>query len=101
MIKLALINAVFIFIRILEFLFIARAFLSWLPMAVQSPGATDILYKIIRVIHGITEPILGPIRKLMNRSIFGKNTMGFDFSIIIAFILLEAVKTLLGILILG
>lgn len=95
-VKIAVYLAVKVFIQIIEFLIIARAFLSWLPIGFnQSPGQ-NILMKIIHLIHRLTDPILVPIRHLMNRSIFGKGQTTIDFSPIVAFILLEALRIFVG-----
>lgn len=80
-------NAIFKFFRVIEFLIIARALLSWLPLGYDNP--------IIKIVHLLTEPILGPIRSLLQRSIFGRGNMMIDFSPIIAFLLLEALKYIL------
>lgn len=80
----SIVATVGIFIRILEFLIIANAFLSWLPLGYDNP--------IVNIVRRLTEPILGPVRKLMERSIFGKGNMMVDFSPIVAFMLLEAIN---------
>jgi len=75
-----LFDVVYWFSKVLEFSLLLRVILSWLP--VQTP---DILYQI-------TEPILAPIRRMISNSPFG-GTM-FDFSIIIAFFLIDIVTRL-------
>jgi YggT family protein len=45
---------------------------------------------ILRLIYGITEPIMGPIRKVLPR------TGMFDFSPVVALILLHFIRVIAG-----
>lgn len=76
------IDAVF---SIMEFAILARVIISWLPIPREN--------KLIQMLYTITEPILAPIRNLVARSAFGRNMM-FDFSPIIAFLLLGIIKNI-------
>jgi len=71
--------AVVIFFRVVEVLILLRFVLTFIPLR----GAD----KLFRFIHTVTEPILSPVRKMIERSSFGKNLM-FDFSMILAYVLL-------------
>lgn len=73
-------------IRLLEFLLFARAIISWFPNARDSQVA-DFLY-------AVTEPIVQPIRNLLNR-ISALRMMPIDFSVLFAFIILEILEALL------
>jgi YggT family protein len=77
------INIVF---SVIELMILARVLLSWLPVD-KSGSFFDLLYMI-------TEPILGPIRRMLEKSPFGRNMM-FDFSPIVAFLLLSLVRALI------
>ena len=72
--------------QIITYAIFARIIISWLPIPKDNA--------IIKLLYQITEPILAPIRGMIERSGFGKNMM-FDFSPIIALLLLQFIKTLL------
>lgn len=71
----------------LIFAIIARALASWF---VQDPGNP-----IVAMLHDITEPIVGPIRRLM------PTTGMIDFSPLVALILLQILRSVLLSLICG
>ena len=68
-------------IDVLIWLLIASALLSWFPI--------DPRNRWIRLLHGITEPILHPIRLVV------PTLGGFSFDIIIAGILLSLIQRVL------
>ncbi len=76
-------RAIGIVLNVIEVAILIRAFISWLPFSKES--------KLVYLLFQITEPILAPIRNLVQRSSFGKNIM-FDISPIIAFILLRILR---------
>lgn len=78
-----LINAVNIFCQVIYLLIFVRIILSWLPGANRS--------SIGGFIYNLTEPILGPIRKMIDRSPIGGGMM-LDFSPVIALFLMEIIK---------
>lgn len=63
---------------------IARALLSWLP---ARPGTT--LYRVVRSLDLVTEPVLRPIRRVLPPIRAGG--MGIDLSIIIVVVVAELV----------
>ncbi|MCL2171013.1 MAG: YggT family protein [Defluviitaleaceae bacterium] len=65
----------------------ARAILSWLP--INRDGM------IITILHGITEPIVMPFRKLIQRSPLGGPGMMIDFSVLITLIALRIITPIL------
>ena len=67
--------------RILNFAILARIILSWLPGSRNSP--------IFALIYEITEPVLGPIRRLM------PSLGGLDLSPMIAIILIQVAERVL------
>lgn len=73
-----IIKILLIFFRVLELSLVARAMLSWFVRDYSSPVA-----RLYEVFVNITEPIVKPCRQLMSRF----NTGMFDFSIIVAFLL--------------
>jgi len=67
--------------RALNFAIFARIILSWIPIDRESP--------IVRIILEITEPIIGPIRRVM------PSMGGFDFSPMIALLLIQVAERVL------
>lgn len=71
-------------INLIELAIILRAVLSWIPnLSRDNP--------FVKILNQVTEPILSPIRKLIEKSSFGSGTM-IDFSPLIAFLILELLK---------
>jgi len=64
------------------FVIFVRVILSWFPISPDSPIAA-----VYRFVYAITEPVLGPIRRVMPSVGFGG--MGLDFSPIIVLLVLE------------
>lgn len=79
-------RTVSIVFSVIELVILARVLLSWIPINKSS--------RIVEFLYMITEPILGPIRGMIEKSPFGKNMM-FDFSPIIAFLLIRLVRALI------
>ncbi len=73
-------------LKIFELALIARVLISWLPVS-RYNKAVDLLYTI-------TEPVLAPIRKMLNQSRLMNNSMlsMIDFSPIVAFILIGVLR---------
>lgn len=71
---------------IVEIAILVRVFLSWLPIPRE--------HRAIELLYQFTEPILAPIRNIIERSPFGRNMM-FDFSPIIAFLLIGLIRNIL------
>jgi YggT family protein len=67
----------------------ARIILSWFPISPESPFAT-----IFSFLYTITEPVLGPIRRMLPP--IGMGGMGLDLSPIIVFFGLRIVMSALG-----
>jgi len=78
-------NAIIWLIRIMQYAIFARVIISWFPISREN--------QIIRLLYQITEPILEPIRNIIQRSAFGRNMM-LDFSPLIAFFILGLIQTL-------
>ena len=86
-IQILFLNAINMFFNLLEFLIFIRILLSWIPIfGYNNP--------IGRLIYSLTEPILGPCRRMLDNSPLGGGMM-LDFSPVIALILMMLVKQLL------
>lgn len=73
-------------LRILEFLFLARAVMSWF---VQGSGS-----KIYEFLCLATEPLIQPFRNLLSRIDALRNSP-FDFAFLLAFLVLTALEQVL------
>ena len=67
----------------------ARIILSWFPISPESPFAS-----IFGFLYTITEPVLGPVRRMLPP--IGMGGMGFDLSPIIVFFGLRIVMAAIG-----
>jgi YggT family protein len=63
---------------------IIRAFISWVQPNPYNP--------IVQILYRLTEPVLSPIRRVLLKSI---PNMGFDFSPLVAIILLQIFERIL------
>lgn len=77
-------RAIVSLINIIEVLILVRIVMSFLNM-----GGRGI---ISRFVYDLTEPILGPARQLINKT--GINTGMFDFSPIVAILILRLIRNL-------
>lgn len=82
--SLAVHNTVRALFEIYVVILIARALLSWFPVHAGSP-----LLSVVRVLDRLTEPVLGPIRRLLPPVRAGG--MAIDLSIIIAIVGLQII----------
>jgi YggT family protein len=82
-----ILTAVNYFARVLDTLIFVRIIVSWLPISRDNV--------IIRFLFSVTEPILAPIRSLLSNSPLGGPGMMFDFSPIIAYVLIELAQSLI------
>ena len=71
-------------LQIYIYILFGRVILSWFPISPDSPFAA-----VYRFLYAITEPVLGPIRRVMPGIGFGG--MGLDLSPIIVFFLIQLV----------
>ncbi len=84
--ELILIKAIELLCNIITALIFVRILLSYLPIEKSGQFST--------ILFNLTEPILGPIRALVEKSSMGSGMM-LDFSPIIAWFLISVVKELL------
>ncbi len=75
------INFVLLFVRIFSYAIIGRVIMSW----IDQPGAM----RITVILREITEPVLGPLRRIL------PNMGGLDFTPIVAMLLLQALESLI------
>lgn len=73
-------------VRCMEFMFFARAIMSWFPQGRSS--------KIYEFLYMVTEPIILPFRHLTER-ISALRGIPFDIPFLLAFFSLELILTLL------
>ena len=85
-IQLLLINAVDKFFWVIEILILIRVILSWVPMRSNGP--------IITLVYDLTEPILGPAKRMLDKSPLGGGMM-IDFSPIIALFMMGLLKQII------
>jgi len=89
---LILARAVNWFAQILIMILMARAILSWFSQNPYSP-----VYRYYMMTVRLTEPFVAPCRKLMGRF----NTGMFDFSVLLAFFLIEIVAKIIILIIMN
>lgn len=76
-------------VTLYTFCIFGRIILSWFPIAPDSPFAA-----VFSFLYAITEPVLGPVRRLLPP--IGMGGMGFDLSPIIVFFGLRIVMGVIG-----
>ena len=80
-----IIRAVDMLFHILTFMVIARVIVSWLPMIRHG--------RVVAFLFAFTEPMLAPVRRLVDRSPLGGPGMMLDFSPIITLFLLALLRS--------
>jgi YggT family protein len=70
----------------IQYAIFARVIVSWLPISKNN--------SIISLLYQITEPILAPLRGIIERSAIGRS-MIFDFSPVLAFILIGFIRNII------
>lgn len=66
-------------VELYSYLVLATVLLSWFPIDADNP--------LVLGLRSLTEPLLNPLRQLLNPN--GGGTMGLDFSPMVALILLQ------------
>ena len=79
-------NSLNLLCNILYFLILARVLLSWIPMQPDN--------KIRQFFYVLTEPLLGPIRSLINKSPLGGGMM-VDFSPVIVLFIIQILRNII------
>jgi len=83
--SMVVIRAIDLLFKIMEYAILARVLLSWIPLPNN---------QFTRLLYQVTEPILSPVRALLNKSPIGGNSM-MDFSPIVAFMLIGVVRNII------
>lgn len=78
-------QAINLVLSVIEYAILARCLISFLPISHDN--------QLINLLYQITEPILAPIRGLLERSPIGSNSM-IDFSPLVAFLIIGLLKSL-------
>ena len=79
-------SIVSLLLRIIEFLMLVRAVFSWIPV----PPALSGIY---RAVYSLTEPLINPFRRLLNRFAFVRSCP-IDLSFLAAIVALELIGRL-------
>jgi len=79
-------TAIYCLIEVIQWAIFIRVFLSWFPIPRDNAFS--------RILFQITEPVLAPIRAIIEKSAIGHNTM-IDFSPIVAFLILSLISSML------
>lgn len=82
-----LVTAIRYFCNFLYLLILFRVILSWVPVSRDN--------RLIRLLLALTEPILSPIRSVIQRSPLGGPGMVLDFSPLVAYALIMLAQNLL------
>jgi len=76
---------VYTMLEVLSWLIFARVILSWIP---------NVNNKVVEILYVVTDPILDPIKKLLDKTM-GRNGIMIDLSPIIAFLLIGLIQRLI------
>ncbi|MEQ3552429.1 YggT family protein [Pseudonocardia nematodicida] len=74
---------------IFQFVLIARVVVDWIDVLGSGRGGAA-LDTARRITHGVTEPVVAPIRRRMNTVRMG--SVGFDFSVLIVFLVVLVLR---------
>jgi len=78
-------------LNILEVAIIIRVIISWLPL----PKDNQIVAQVVNVVYMVTEPMLGPVRKMIEKFSSGRSMM-IDISPIVVFFLIQLLRQTLN-----
>jgi len=82
-----------VFIRIYYFIIFGRIIMSWFMMGAGGAGGSETVSSIYRVLYGLTEPLLAPLRSVLPSVRMG---MGYlDLSPIVLLILLRVAQQII------
>ncbi len=82
-----LIRALDLLLYVIEIALVIRAVLSWIPnISRDNP--------LIVILNQVTEPVLSPVRAMVEKSSFGRNSM-IDISPLIVFLIIEVARRML------
>lgn len=81
-----IVQILYVFVSVMMLLMFGRAILSWFIKDRSNP--------LVRFLHDVTEPMLVPVRGLLNNLGFGGGMI--DFSFIIVYLILISLQSLLA-----
>lgn len=93
--ELVLSRAISWFFRVLIYLLLGRAILSWFVAGSSGSYGNPALIRIYEICTELTEPFVAPCRKLLQRF----NTGVFDFSVLLAFFLIQITERIVLIIV--
>ena len=75
-----------------EIVLIARMVVDWAGMLSPDTGGSSSMYQARRVTHGITEPVLGPVRRVLRPVRVGSVSIDLAFTVVfVAVVILRSV----------
>ena len=75
-----------------EIVLIARMVVDWAGMLSPDTGGSSSMYQARRVTHGITEPVLGPVRRVLTPVRVGSVSIDLAFTVVfVAVVILRSV----------
>lgn len=75
-----------------EIVLIARMVVDWAGMLSPDTGRSSSMYQARRVTHGITEPVLGPVRRVLRPVRVGSMSIDLAFTVVfVAVVILRSV----------
>ncbi|GAB7067434.1 YggT family protein [Mycobacterium hodleri] len=75
-----------------EIVLIARMVVDWAGMLSPDTGGSSGMYQARRVTHGITEPVLGPVRRVLRPVRVGSVSIDLAFTVVfVAVVILRSV----------
>lgn len=75
-----------------EIALIARMVVDWAGMLSPSAGGSSSMYQARRVTHGITEPVLAPVRRVLRPVRVGSVSVDLAFTVVfVAVVILRSV----------
>ncbi|BBG02884.1 MULTISPECIES: YggT family protein [Pseudonocardia] len=76
-------------LMVFQFVLIARVIVDWIDVLGSGRGGA-VLDTARRITHGVTEPVVAPIRRRMNTVRVG--AVGLDLSVLIVFLVVLALR---------
>jgi YggT family protein len=81
-----------IVLLLFELVLIARMVVDWIGVLSTVGSSSSGLYQARRITHGITEPVIGPVRRVLKPARFGSVSIDLAFTaVFVAVIVLRTV----------
>ena len=75
-------------------LLLARAVLSWIVTLAGPSAAGSVRYRLSAVVHGLTEPVLSPVRRALPPVRLGG--ISIDLAFVVVFVAIVVLRGLIG-----